>query len=65
MNMNMNHCYYEANNGVDALVRGSSELDQNFVVFDSSPLNLCMLLFYDHLGLYYDKSCPQISVISV
>ena len=54
----MNHCFREASKCVDALARRGSELDQDFIVFDSPTMDIVMLLYYDKLGVYYERLCP-------
>ena len=44
--------FHEANKCANALARDSSHY---FMLFDSLPMDLCMLLFYDNYGLYYEK----------
>lgn len=47
------HCFYETNKCVDALARKGSNSSQDFIFFDSPPMDLHMLLFYDKSRLYY------------
>lgn len=51
----MELCFHEAKKCANALARDSS---QDFMFFDSMPVDLCMLLFYDNYGLYYEKLRP-------
>ena len=53
--MKMNHCFREANKCVNALATRSLETNQNYVVFDSSPMDISMLLFCDIIGMYYER----------
>lgn len=50
----MNHCFCEANKYVDAMARKRFRSSQDLLFFDSPSMNLCILLFYDNIGLYYD-----------
>ena len=43
------------------LARKGPKLDQDMVYFDNLPIDL-NLLFYDYLGLYYERICPLNSV---
>lgn len=44
-----------ANKCVNALARKRSNSSQDFMLFDCPPMNLCMLLFHDNFGLYYER----------
>ena len=54
----MKNCFREANMCVDALARMRSYSSQNFMFFDSTPVDLCMLLLYNTSGLYYERQWP-------
>ena len=44
-----------ANKCVNALARKRSNSSQDFMLFGCPPINLCMLLFHDNFGLYYER----------
>lgn len=56
--MKMNHYFREANKCADTLAKKDSAMNQDIVYFDSLPVDSCMLLFYDKLGLYHERSYP-------
>lgn len=51
----MNHYNCEANKCMNALTKKGLAILQDFVIFDSLPLDICMLLFYDNLGIVYES----------
>ena len=55
----MMHCFREANRCVDALARKGPIIQQDFFAFDSPPVDIIMLLYYDQIGMYYERICPQ------
>ena len=55
-------CFREANKCADALAQRRPITQQDFVIYDSPPTNIVMLLFYDNIGMYYERTCPQIVV---
>lgn len=57
----LTHCYLEANKCVDALARKGPFNQLDFVIFDSSPVDISMFVFYDSIGMYYERFCPLIS----
>lgn len=57
LQVNMKQFYHEANKCVDALTRMGADSNQDLLLFDSSPVDLSMLLFYDSTGMYYKR--PQ------
>lgn len=59
----MSHCFREANKCVDALAKKGLTLDQDIMYFDGPLMNLYLLLFYDTMGLYYERRSPLNSVI--
>ena len=46
----MMHCFHEANRCADALAQKCPIIQQDFVVFDSPPVDIVMLLYYDQIG---------------
>ena len=34
-------------------------LQQDFVVFESPPVDISMFLYYDQIGMYYERIRPQ------
>ena len=55
----MMQCFREAKKCADALTRKESSLQQDFVVFESLPVDISMLLYYDQIGMYYERIRPQ------
>ena len=55
----MMHCFREANKCEDALACKGPSLQQDFVVFESLPVDISMLLYYDQIGMYYERIRPQ------
>ena len=53
----MKHYFHEANKWANALARRGPLIQQDFVIFDSPLVNTVMLLFYDNIGMYYEKTC--------
>lgn len=51
----ISHCFYEANKCADASVRKGPALDRDLMYFDSSSVDLYLLLFYNNMGLYHEK----------
>ena len=54
----MSNYFREANKCIDAMARRGSGFDQDFMLFDSPSVDLCMLLYYDNSGLYYERIYP-------
>ena len=55
-------CFREANKCAVALAQRGPITQQDFVIYDNPPTNIVMLLFYDNIGMYYERTCPQIVV---
>ena len=53
--LKMSHYFREANKCIDAMARRGGGSDQDFMFFDSPSVDLCMLLYYDNSGLYYER----------
>ena len=53
------HCFREANGCADALAWKGPIIQQDFVVYDSPPMDIAMLLYYDQIGMYYERIHPQ------
>ena len=51
----MSHCFQETNKYANTLATGSLETNQDFVVFDSPPMDISKLLFCDIIGMYYER----------
>ena len=56
------HYYCEANECADAITRKGPSTSQDFTIFDSLPMDICLLLYYNNLGVYYERICPQTSI---
>lgn len=52
------HCYCEANRCADALARKGGCQAADFVIFDSSPVDITSFLDFDFNGLYLNRLCP-------
>jgi len=52
-----------ANKCVNALARKRSNSSQDIMFFDCPHVNLCMLLFHDNFGLYYERLRPLHAVL--
>nr|POE76953.1 putative ribonuclease h protein [Quercus suber] len=50
----MMHCFCEANKCART-ARKEPSLQQDFVVFDSPLADISMLLYYDQIGMYYER----------
>jgi len=61
------YCFREANKCADALIRKGLNSNKDFILFDSPPINLCilLLLFYDNSRLFYERLWPLHSPSSV
>ncbi|KAK9999219.1 hypothetical protein SO802_018822 [Lithocarpus litseifolius] len=57
----LNHCYREANQCADALAKKGSVYQQDFMIFDSPPVDISMLLYYDSISMYYERTSPPTS----
>ena len=55
----MMQCFREAKKCADALTRKESSLQQDFVVFKNSCVDISMLLYYDQIDMYYKRICLQ------
>ena len=53
------HCYREANQCADKLAKSRAKLEQDFVIYDSPPSEINMLLFYDLFGMFFDRLRPD------
>ena len=52
--LKISYYFCEANKCTDAMARRGGGFDQDFMLFDSPSVDLCMLLYYDNSGLYYE-----------
>ncbi|KAL0005366.1 hypothetical protein SO802_012927 [Lithocarpus litseifolius] len=57
----LNHCYREANQCADALAKKGSVYQQDFMIFDSPPVDISMLLYYDSISMYFERTSPPTS----
>ena len=55
----MMQCFREAKKCADALTRKELSLQQDFVVFENSCVDISMLLYYDQIDMYYKRICLQ------
>ena len=56
--MRMKYYFREANKCVDALARMRPYSSQNFMFFNSTPVDLRILLLYNTSGQYYERLLP-------
>ena len=54
------NCFREANACADQLARMSLHFQQPFVILDTPPLELFLLLLYDLTGLKCNRLCSNI-----
>ena len=53
----LKQCFREANRCVDALAKFGTTMEEDFIVFKSSPVFILNLLHYDKMGLTQDRLC--------
>ena len=53
----LKQCFREANRCVDALAKFGTTMEEDFIVFKSSPVFILNLLHYDKMGLTQDHLC--------
>lgn len=56
------HCFHETNKYADALARKWPFSQKDFMIFDSSLVNISILLYYDSIGMYYERIRRQTSL---
>ena len=61
--VHIQHCYREANKCADALARRGALSPCNFLVFDSPPANVALLLSLDDARFLYERSVALASVV--
>ncbi|KAL0006839.1 hypothetical protein SO802_008341, partial [Lithocarpus litseifolius] len=54
----MKYCIREANKCANALARTGLDSNQDFMLLDSTLVGLCIQLFCDNSGLYYERLRP-------
>ena len=52
------HIFREANRCADALARMGGLQEDEFIVFESPPVDISFLLEFDSNGLYLNRLCP-------
>jgi len=53
----LKQCFREANRCADALAKFGTTMEEDFIVFESSPVFILNLLHYDKMGLTQDRLC--------
>ena len=61
----MSHYFCEANECADASARKGPTLDQDIIYFDSPSVDLYLLLFYNNMGLYYERRSHRILLLLI
>ena len=61
--VHIQHYYREANKCVDALTRRGALLPFYFIVFDSPPADVALLLSLDKAGVLYEWIFASVSVV--
>ena len=56
------HYFHETNKYANALARKWPFSQQDFVIFDSSLVDISILLYYDSIGMYYERIRRQTSL---
>lgn len=59
----LQHCYRKANKCADALAKRSALLPCNFLVFDSLPADVALMLSLDDVGFLYERSVAPAFVV--
>lgn len=54
------HCFREANRCADTLAHLGGLQDIDFVILESSPMDLVNFLDFDFNGLYLNRLCPEL-----
>lgn len=52
LRVQIKHCYIEANQCADKLTKFRAKLEQDFVIYDSPPSEINLLLFFDLFGMF-------------
>ena len=60
-----NIAFVKANKCANALIRKGLNSSQDYRLFDGPLMDLCILLFYDNYGLFYERLQPLHSPYSV
>ena len=53
----LRHCFKEANQCVDFLAKKGAAQEQDFRIYDDPPVDMSMLLYYDSIGMYFERLC--------
>ena len=56
------HCLREANQCADFLAKKEAAQEQNFRIYDDPPVNMSILLYYDSIGMYFERLCLNSNV---
>ena len=51
------HCFREANWCADFLAKKGVVQDQAFRIYDDPPVDMSIILYYDSIGMYFDRLC--------
>ena len=56
------HCFREANQCADFLTKEGATQKQDFRIYDDPPMNMSILLYYDSIGMYFERLCLNSNV---
>ena len=62
--LRIQHCFREANMCADALIRRGTFLSQDFVIFQSPPSDVSLLISLDAIGTVYECKCSVFFYVS-
>nr|POF23426.1 hypothetical protein CFP56_07338 [Quercus suber] len=54
------HCFREANQCADKLAKKGAFQSQDFVIYVDPPSDIYMLMYFDSIGLYYERLCLKL-----
>lgn len=57
------HCYRQANRCADILARIGADLDSDFILFSCPSVDLVKVLEDDCNGVYFNRPCTEIDVV--
>ena len=59
LEVQIKHCFREANQCVDRLAKTGTKLERDFIVYESPPSVIILMLFYDCTGMYFERLRPN------
>lgn len=54
------HCFREANQCADKLAKKGAFESQDVVIYVDPPSDIYMLMYFDSIGLYYERLCLKL-----